>query len=217
MRCFARLMRWAIVASGTRNALAISAVVSPPTARRVSAMADGRVSAGWQHMNSRMSESSCSGAAVGARTEARARPVRPRRVLHHDDGLAPPPRQLGAELVGHAPGGDLDQPAARVVRHALGRPLHRRRDQRLLHGVFGGREVAEAPDDGAEHLRRQLAQQVLASEGHAAVRGPTGGAAHHLAHLDWHVHRHAAFAGRRRRARRDRVGPLRASRTSTIQ
>ena len=36
----ARLIRWAIVASGTRNALAICAVVSPPTALNVSAMAD---------------------------------------------------------------------------------------------------------------------------------------------------------------------------------
>ena len=38
--CFARLMRCAIVASGTRNALAISAVVRPPTARSVSAIAE---------------------------------------------------------------------------------------------------------------------------------------------------------------------------------
>ena len=58
MRCLARLMRCAIVASGTRKALAISAVVSPPTARSVSAIADERVSAGWQHMNSRISVSS---------------------------------------------------------------------------------------------------------------------------------------------------------------
>ena len=42
MLCFARLIRCAIVASGTRNALAISAVVRPPTARSVSAIADGR-------------------------------------------------------------------------------------------------------------------------------------------------------------------------------
>jgi hypothetical protein len=37
IRAFALLMRWPTVASGTRNALPISAVVSPPTARRVSA------------------------------------------------------------------------------------------------------------------------------------------------------------------------------------
>ena len=43
--CFARLMRCAIVLSGTRKALAISAVVNPPTARKVSATADEWVSA----------------------------------------------------------------------------------------------------------------------------------------------------------------------------
>jgi hypothetical protein len=59
MLCLARLIRCAIVDSGTRNALAISAVVSPPTARNVSAIADDGVSAGWQHMNSRTTVSSC--------------------------------------------------------------------------------------------------------------------------------------------------------------
>jgi hypothetical protein len=41
MRCLARLIRWAIVAAGTRSARAISAVVSPATARNVSASCDG--------------------------------------------------------------------------------------------------------------------------------------------------------------------------------
>ena len=50
---------------------------------------------------------------------------------------------------------------ARVVGHALARPLRGRRDQRFLHRVLRGGEVAEAADDGAEHLRRELAQQVL--------------------------------------------------------
>ena len=44
--CLARLIRCAMVASGTRNARAISAVVSPPTARSVSAIADPGVRAG---------------------------------------------------------------------------------------------------------------------------------------------------------------------------
>src|SRR5258708_4379511 len=46
MRCFARLMRWATVASGSRNARAISAALSPPTARKVSATCDTVVSDG---------------------------------------------------------------------------------------------------------------------------------------------------------------------------
>ena len=41
MLCFALLMRCPIVDSGTRNDFAISAVVSPPTARNVSAIAAG--------------------------------------------------------------------------------------------------------------------------------------------------------------------------------
>ena len=42
-----------------------------------------------------------------------------------------------------------------------------RGQQRLLHGVFRGGEVAEAPYHRAEHLRRQLAQQLLARERHS--------------------------------------------------
>ena len=46
MRCMALRIRCVIVASGTRNAAAISAVVKPPTARSVSASCDGGDSAG---------------------------------------------------------------------------------------------------------------------------------------------------------------------------
>ena len=59
---FARLIRWAIVDSGTKNARAISAVVSPPTARSVSASCDAADSAGWQQRKSSVSVSSSSGA-----------------------------------------------------------------------------------------------------------------------------------------------------------
>ena len=42
----ALLIRWAMVGSGTRNAAAISRVVSPPTARSVRGMAEAGVSDG---------------------------------------------------------------------------------------------------------------------------------------------------------------------------
>jgi hypothetical protein len=58
MVSFARLILCAIVASGTRNARAISSVVRPPTARSVSAIADAVDSAGWQQVKSTSSESS---------------------------------------------------------------------------------------------------------------------------------------------------------------
>ena len=72
MLAFARVIRCAIVASGIRNAVAISAVVSPPTARSVSAIALGVVSDGWQHMNNSASVSSSftSTSAVGGGTNA---------------------------------------------------------------------------------------------------------------------------------------------------
>ena len=56
--CLARLIRWPIVISGTRYAFAISAVVMPATARRVSATWLARESAGWQHRKSSVSVSS---------------------------------------------------------------------------------------------------------------------------------------------------------------
>ena len=55
---FARLIRCAIVASGTKKASAISRVDRPPTARRVSAICEAGESTGWQHQNSRSSVSS---------------------------------------------------------------------------------------------------------------------------------------------------------------
>jgi len=79
----------------------------------------------------------------------------------HDDGLALPARALRANVIGNLAPGDVDQPRAWVLGQAVARPLRRCRDQRLLNGVFRGTEVAETMNDRAEHLRRELAQQVL--------------------------------------------------------
>ena len=99
------------------------------------------------------------------------------RDLRDDDGLAAAPRQLGAHVIGHAPRRDVDQPAARVVGHALLGPLQGRREERFLHRVLGGGKVAEAPDHRAENLRRELAQQVLAGRVQRLERHmSTGGA-----------------------------------------
>ncbi len=127
-RALARLIRCAMVASGTRKARAIWPVVSPPTARRVSATCAGRGSAGWQHSSSSGSESSVLGRAVVGRWAdqlVRRRPVR-QQPLPLGAGLVGPP------LVDQPAGRDGDQPAGRVVRHAVVRPLPRRCQQRLL-------------------------------------------------------------------------------------
>jgi hypothetical protein len=54
----ARTMRCAMVASGTRKARAISAVVSPPSSRRVRAARASGDSTGWQETKISRSRSS---------------------------------------------------------------------------------------------------------------------------------------------------------------
>ena len=83
------------------------------------------------------------------------------RRLHDDDGLTAAPGQIGAQVIRHAPGGDLDQPAARILGNTLFGPLQSGGEERLLNGVFRGGKVPEPPDDRAEHLRRELTQQML--------------------------------------------------------
>ena len=118
MRCLARLMRCAIVDSGTRNARAISAVVRPPTARSVSASCDGAESDGWQHRNSRVSVSSAAGVAQASSAAGATVPSdgRSDRV----GVLAPPARRLAAHVVGHPPGRHGHEPAPRVGGDAVG-------------------------------------------------------------------------------------------------
>src|SRR3982074_764700 len=138
MVCLARVMRRVIVASGTRKARAISRVFNPPTARRVSAICDAADSAGWQHMNNRMSVSSVS----AARCSAGPGRLRGRRAVQ-------------------PPEGDRDHPAERVVGTTPFWPGSRGGNERLLGCVLGGVEVAVAAYPRAEDLRRQEAQQNL--------------------------------------------------------
>ena len=56
---------------------------------------------------------------------------------------------------------DDHEPAVRVVGHPVDGPLRRGREQRLLERVLRVREVARAPDQHGEDLRRERAQQVL--------------------------------------------------------
>ena len=51
------------------------------------------------------------------------------------------------------------QPSARVVGNPGG-PLCRGRDECFLHGILRGGEIIIPTGNGAEHLRRELAQQV---------------------------------------------------------
>src|SRR2546423_2506984 len=75
--------------------------------------------------------------------------------------LTAAPRALAAPLVDQQPAGHGQQPGPRPVRHPLGRPLERRREQRFLYGVLAGGELPVPADQPAEDLRRQFAQHIL--------------------------------------------------------
>ena len=160
MRCLARLILAAIVASGTRNARAISAVVRPPTARSVRAVWEAAVSVGWQHRNSRTSVSSVPGTSSGGTSVAVGR-------------LPLAARVVTAHLVDEPPGRDSHQPAARVVRHSPVRPLHGGGEDGLLYGVLTPFELAVPAYQRAEDLRRELTQQVLEGWCRHASNGPS--------------------------------------------
>ena len=87
-----------------------------------------------------------------------------------DGLLAPPPRHLTAHLVREPPERDMVEPASGIAGDALRRPLVRGGDEGLLHRVLRGGEVVVAPGHGAEHLGREVAQQV-ADAGAGARRG----------------------------------------------
>ena len=150
MRAFARLIRCAIVASGTRNARAISAVVRPPTARSVSGIADPGVSDGWQHRNRRTSESSSSTTDDGD-VPSRAATTRSR----FDAGAIRPPR------IDQPARGAAREPALRLLRDSRAGPAVGGRDERLLDGVLRRVEVAVPARERAKDPRREVAQQVL--------------------------------------------------------
>ena len=158
-RDLARLIRWAIVASGTRNARAIWAVVRPPTARRVRATWLGRDSVGvtaQQQQRDRVVDDGGPIALVGAGGDDLVG-RRPQLV----EALALGPGPLGPHLIDQPTGGHGGQPGVRAVGNALRRPLLVRRQQGLLQRVLGGVEVAVPPHQGREDLWRVGPPQVL--------------------------------------------------------
>ena len=95
-----------------------------------------------------------------------------RRCFEDDLRFAPAARRLRPDLIGELSRGDLDEPRARIFGHAGARPLERSRGERFLHCVLRGAEVAVATDDGAEHLRCKLTEQVLAGRFHRGSARP---------------------------------------------
>ena len=151
-------MRWAIVGSGTRNARAISAVVSPPSKRSVSATRASVGSTGWQAVKIRRSRSSPmsssmaaskSGTAISLRLELAAELL----VLALEQRVAA--QQIDRAMLrrGHEPG-------AWIVRDARLRPLLERGDERVLRELLGQADVAhDAREAGDEPGRTRSSRR----------------------------------------------------------
>ena len=143
----ARLIRWAMVASGTRYASAICRVVRPPTARSVSATADAGLSDGWAHRKYSRRVSSASSAGPGGGS-ASTRASRACRAL--SDRAAS--TNLRQATVTSQPFGSAGGSRG---------PGRQRPEQRLLHGVLGRREVGSATDEDPGHRGDEVPQQGL--------------------------------------------------------
>ena len=106
----ARTSRWAMVASGTRKARAISAVSRPPSRRRVSATWAAGASAGWQQVKIRRRRSSRTGPTSWGSSS--------RGVDEGGLGVAVVAGRLPPQPVDGPVAGGGDDPSARVGRHA---------------------------------------------------------------------------------------------------
>ena len=68
---------------------------------------------------------------------------------------------VGAPCAGQRAAGHGQQPRPWPLWHSPARPLQRRREQRLLHGILTGINLPVPADQRGEDLRRALAQHVL--------------------------------------------------------
>ena len=140
---FARVMRAAIVGSLTRNACAISGVLTPQTSRSVSATCASRASAGWQQVKTSRSRSS------GIVSASKVISVASGSSSSGSLSSSTRPRASAFSAVA-ARGGR--EPRAGAVRDAVARPGRQGRDVGVLHAVLGGVEVARHPHRRGEHV-----------------------------------------------------------------
>ena len=156
-----------MVGSGTRNARAISAVVRPPSSRRVSATWTPVPRAGWQQVKIRRRRSSRTGALLGRLVPG-----------VEQGGLGVPvlPGGLPAEPVDGPVAGGGDDPAGRARGQAGRRPPLHGRGERVLDGLLGDVDVAEDPDQDGDRPAVLLAEDPLDLGGgtgrHARAQSP---------------------------------------------
>ena len=157
-----------MVGSGTRKARAISAVVSPPSSRRVSATWTPVPSAGWQQVKIRRSRSSRTGPSSAGSSRACSRAAWACRSAAG---------RLPAQPVDRPVAGGGDDPAGRARRQAGRRPALHGRGERVLDRLLGDVDVAEDADqDGhrAAVLRAEDPLDLGGGQGRHAGRSVLG-------------------------------------------
>ena len=137
-----------MVASGTRKARAISAVVMPASVRRVSATWASKESAGWQQVNIRRRRSSGTSSSLGSpspgcRLLLRAPPTATSRSLDAPNLVAP--RPVDGAVAGHR-----REPGAGAARDAVAGPALQRGGEGILRALLGQVPVAGEADKGRD-------------------------------------------------------------------
>ena len=149
----ARTSRWAMVASGTRKARAISGVCSPAISRRVSATWASGARAGWQQVKIRRSWSSATGPTVlGVRRVRSMRVASAWRSSRVDSRrMRSIPRLRAVVMI---------QPAGLGGRPVVG-PALQRDHEGVLDRFLGEVDVAEEADQGGHRSSRLGAEDPL--------------------------------------------------------
>src|SRR5215217_7884710 len=151
----ARTSRWAIVASGTRNARAISVVVRPPSVRSVRAtcpvQGQGRMAAGEDELQALVGD--------GGLVHGWGRRFEPADLLVE--------HPHAADAIDRAVARGGHEPRARVGRNPVALPPRRGDREGVLRGLLGEIEVAEEADQGREDATPLVAEDPLERSYHS--------------------------------------------------
>ena len=169
---FARVSRWATVASLVAMSRAVSGAVSPQSIRRASGMRAASPRAGWQQTKTSRSRSSAPVSAPKGSSRSGSSSRRDRLRRHRGEVVLG--HALAAQAVEHPTAGDGLQPGAGPVGDAVARPPVHRGGDRVGGGVLRPVEVAAPARQAGDQRRPVLTVHVgdgdLERDGHGLSR-----------------------------------------------